>query len=242
MNNKMKINQGIAFVFFVFLLAFTGCKKEVVSALETGTVTDNQSNIYTTVKIGEQWWMTENLKTNKYNDGSAVEHLEADTALWANNITGAYCNGAYGLLYNWYAVNSTTHSITPTGWHIPTDEDWKKLEQHLGMSADDANKINWRGTIEGEKLKLTGVNNWLPYQDVWATNESGFSAQAGNCRLFNGKGGDPIGSGYMGFWWSDTETSNTTQAWYRYLDYKNANVFRFYGPKTYGFSVRCIKD
>ena len=89
---------------------------------------------------------------------------------------------------------------------------------------------------------MTGVDNWLQYLDVWATNESGFSALAGNCRLFNGKGGDPIGTGYMGFWWSNTEDSSNHQVWYRHLDYKNTNVFRFYGPKTYGFSVRCVKD
>lgn len=239
---KSRIISVVLLAISILLLLNTGCKKETVTNPETGTVTDNEGNVYKTIKIGTQVWMAENLKTTTYNDGTPVQLIDGDTALWRKDTTGAYCVGAYGMLYNWYAINATSHQITPSGWHIPTDAEWKTLEQYIGMSADDADKINWRGTHEGEKLKMTGVDNWILHDNVWATNESGFSALAGNCRLFNGKGGEPIGSGYMGFWWSISENTGNNQAWYRYLDYKNANVFRFYGPKTYGFSVRCIKD
>lgn len=218
------------------------CEKEKSNTLQTGSVNDNEGNVYSTVKIGSQWWMAENLRTMHYNDGSPVQLIESDTALWTHDSTGAYCAGSYGMLYNWYAIHSSNHQVVPVGWHIPTDDEWKTLEEYLGMSADDASKINWRGTNEGEKLKMTGVENWFPHTNVWATNETGFSALAGNCRLFNGKWGNPIGSGYMGFWWSSSENTAKNQAWYRYLDYKNANVFRFYGPKSYGFSVRCVRD
>ncbi len=238
--NEIRVCAVIAIIFF--LLLAVGCEKETPPPAETGTVTDKEGNVYKTVKIGNQTWMTENLRATKYRSGVAVTQIESDTAAWRKDTTGAYCSGAYGNLYNWYAINSTKHKITPYGWHIPTDIEWKVLEEYLGMSAEDADKVSWRGTHEGEKLKMTGPDNWVQHTDVWATNESGFAALAGNCRLFNGKGGDPIGSGYMGFWWTNTEDTTNHQAWYRYLDYKTANVFRFYGPKTYGFSVRCVKD
>ena len=115
------------------------------------------------------------------------------------------------------------------------------------MSATDANKVNWRGTDQGDKLKTTATNTqfvgvWQRSFDVfvvWPNNESGFSALAGSCRLFNGKFGDP-GIDCMGFWWSSTLYNN--QAYYRYLDYNKSNVFRFYADKRYGCSIRCVKD
>lgn len=242
----MKIKNEISFKLFaittIFLFTVTCCNKETPTAAETGTVTDKEGNVYKTVKIGNQVWMAENLRTTRYISGVSLKFIPSDTFAWSHDTTGAYCIGAHGMLYNWYAIHSAAQKITPGGWHIPSDAEWKVLEEYLGMSPEDADKLSWRGTHEGEKLKATGVDNWLQYANVWATNESGFSALAGNCRLFNGKGGDPFGSGYMGFWWTNTEDTISHQAWYRYLDYKNANVFRFYGPKTYGFSVRCVKD
>lgn len=242
MKKVNRLSEFLVLIIVFFLLFITGCEKETPPPAETGTVTDKQGNVYKTVKIGTQTWMAENLRATKYWNAASIKQIETDTAAWSHDTTGAYCTGVNGLLYNWYAIHSTKHKIVPAGWHIPSDAEWKVLEEYLGMSAEDADKLSWRGTHEGEKLKITGVDNWLQHADVWATNESGFSALAGNCRLFNGKGGDPIGSGYMGFWWTNTEDTISNQAWYRYLDYKNANVFRFYGPKTYGFSVRCVKD
>ncbi len=242
MNIKIKTEFIVGLIALYLLISITGCKKETPPASVTGTVTDKQGNVYKTVKIGNQTWMAEDLRATDYWNAVSVKLIESDTAAWSHDTVGAYCIGATGYLYNWYAIHSKKHRISPAGWHIPTDNDWKILEKYLGMSIEDADRLGWRGNDEGEKLKLAGVENWLQYKEVWATNESGFCAQAGNCRLFNGKGGDPIGSGYMGFWWTDTEDSINHQVWYRYLDYKNANVFRFYGPKTYGFSVRCVKD
>ena len=167
---------------------------------------------------------------------------------WANTKKGSYCkyfnddnNAAiYGLLYNWYAV-ADTGNIAPIGWHIPTDDEWKELEKHLGMSQTDADKVNWRGSDEGDKMKIHAPYGWTRYGSIWATNESGFTALAGSCRLFNGIWGDP-GTFATGFWWSASQHTSNNQAWYRYLDYKKSNVFRYYGSKNYGMSVRCVKD
>jgi uncharacterized protein (TIGR02145 family) len=231
----------------LFLVVSTACKKpKTIPAPEIGSVTDIDGNVYKTIKIGNQWWMAENLKVTRYCNGQNIKNVNNyDTLTWNHLTTGGRCvyddnTNAPGLLYNWYAINDTGN-IAPVGWHVPSDDEWKQLEKFLGMSAGDADKVNWRGTHEGEKLKMQGTAMWQPYGDVWATNESGFSALAGSCRLFNGIWGDP-GIQFTGFWWSSTLNSANNQAWYRHLDYKKTNVFRFYGPQTYGFSVRCIKN
>ncbi|MFI5218153.1 MAG: fibrobacter succinogenes major paralogous domain-containing protein [Bacteroidia bacterium] len=227
------------------LSVFYGCEDEEetpVPKLETDSITDIDGNVYTIVKIGEQWWMAENLEVKTYRNGNPIPLAKEDTA-W-KNASDAYCrydnnSTAPGLLYNWYAVNDS-REIAPTGWHIPTDEEWKTLEKHLGMSQTEADGLAWRGTNEGDKLKIQAPEGWTRFENIWGTNESGFTALAGSCRLFNGTPGQP-GLFQTGFWWSKSEY-NGDDAWYRYLDYKNSDVFRSHTLKAYGFSLRCVKD
>jgi uncharacterized protein (TIGR02145 family) len=73
--------------------------------------------------------------------------------------------------------------------------------------------------------------------EIFGSNESGFTALGGACRLFNGEWGDLT---HSGFWW--TSTMEGQDVWYRGLDYNKKNVFRFKGPKTNGFSIRCVKN
>jgi uncharacterized protein (TIGR02145 family) len=224
-----------------------GCKDpdEAKPAAETGTVTDIDGNIYKTVKIGDQWWMAENLEVKTFRNGNPVANV-TDSADWVSRLTGAYSvyeNGntqtkAPGILYNWHAVADPA-GLAPEGWHIPSDDEWKKLEQYLGMSTSESDRSGWRGTNEGQKLKVESPEGWTPYGDVWSGNESGFTALAGSCRLANATYGQP-GLFSTGFWW--TSTDQGTEAWYRYLDYKNTNIFRSHESKNYGFSVRCVKD
>lgn len=225
-----------------------GCeKKEETPAVipETGTVTDIEGRVYKTVKIGNQWWMAEDLAVKKYRNGDYISdigiNLAAEDIRWSNDTVGAYCvDNTY--LYNWYAVSKDSTSIAPEGWHIPTDNEWKELEIYLGMNQADADKLNWRGVDEGEKLKIKSKTTgcWKEFENVWDTNESGFTALAKGCRLFNGALGIP-GLQCAGFWWSASENS-ANSAYYRHLDYKNSNVFRYYGSKNYGFAIRCVKD
>ena len=90
------------------------------------------------------------------------------------------------------------------------------------------------------KLKEKGTVSWTRFEDVWGTNESGFTAKAGGCRMPTGIWGTP-GLFATGFWWSSTEKQDG-KLWYRHLDYKRSDVFRQYGNSNYGFSVRCIKE
>jgi uncharacterized protein (TIGR02145 family) len=120
--------------------------------------------------------MAENLATTKYNNGTSIP-LAVDNSDWLFITTPAYCNyddkesyvNTYGRLYNWYAVTDP-HNICPTGWHIPTDEEWTILETFLGGSS-----------IAGGKLKETNFAHWNN-PNTGATNESGFTALPGGSR------------------------------------------------------------
>jgi len=246
MTQMIRNIAGCCFLLLFFI--FQGCKpdEETAPALETGTVADIDGNVYQTVKIGNQWWMAENLKTSRYRNGVYIPSID-DSAGWVSSSAGACCtyeNGTSqsptpGLLYNWYAVHDTGN-IAPAGWHVPTDAEWKTLEQQLGMSQSESDQSGWRGTHEADKLRVESPKGWTEYDDVWSTNESGFTALAGSCRLPNAVYGQP-GLFSTAFWWSLSE-KNGADAWYRYIDYKSSEVFRSHESKSYGFSVRCIKD
>ena len=203
---------------------------------ETGTVTDIDGNTYQTVKIGDQWWMTENLKVTHYRDGTAIPHVIYDTD-WYWLSVGAYCiydygsywapnnDITYGRLYNWYAVNGSRY-IAPTGWHVPSNTDWQSLIDYLGVY-----------NSAGGKLKEAGISHWNS-PNTGATNESGFSVLPGGYRDIYGNYND---MGYHAYFWSSTESSSSS-AYIRSLDYNNSGIFNPSGDKNCGFSIRCIKD
>lgn len=231
-----------------------------------GAVTDIDVNTYPTIKIGAQWWMAENLKVTRYADGTAIPDdpgndanvytLTEWAALGDNNTDKAYCyymNNAsneadtYGALYTYAAAtNGTPHDgtndvqgVCPTGWHLPSDDEWKELEMDLGMSQADADGEGLRGTNEGSKL---GGNAGLWYNGGLDSNAefgiSGFSALPGGYRIHNGNFNDLYSNGY---WWSAAE-DGATLSWVRALVYSTSNVSRYNSNKSSGKSVRCVKD
>lgn len=246
---RIKNSPFIALVFMVIImvpLLFASCKeKDPDPEPEYGTVTDIDGNVYKTVKIGEQWWMADNLKVKRFRDGRQIFECNNifDTINWVNRASYSlydYNTATEGFLYNWKAV-SDYGMLAPAGWHVPTDEEWKELESYLGMDSQELNKVNWRGNEEGAKLKKEGSKYWVVTNHIWGNNESGFSAIGSGCRMFNHSWSEPYGLRFMGFWWSSSEHSDTT-AWYRHLDHKTSEIFRYYGSVNYGFNVRCVKD
>jgi uncharacterized protein (TIGR02145 family) len=203
-------------------------------------------NDFCEVKIGNQVWMCKNLDVDRYRNGDLIPEVTDPTA-WENLKTGAWCyydndpsmGAIYGKLYNWYAVNDP-RGLAPSGWHVPSDDEWKKLEMSLGMSQSVANTDGWRGTDEGGKLKEKGTLHWLS-PNVGGTNESGFTALPGGLRddgtfdhLLN-----------CGHWWVSTD-NNATNAYHRNIYYESSNIARYYYYpdhfKNLGFSVRCVQD
>jgi uncharacterized protein (TIGR02145 family) len=212
--------------------------------IQIGTVTDIDGNTYLTAKIGEQWWMIENLKVTHYRNGDPIPNV-TDFGEWSGLTTGAYCEydndpsnvNTYGRLYNWYAVNDG-RNIAPEGWHVPTDEEWKALEMYLGLSQAEADAEGWRGTDEGGLLKQLGITHWTS-PNAAANNYSGFTALPNGIRQHND---------YMNFtidatFWSFTEIT-ASSAWYRGLHYNHGLIHREHieNIKYYGMAIRCVKD
>jgi uncharacterized protein (TIGR02145 family) len=239
----MKVHKIVISVFLslsIFLLF--SCEKDDKDdkvELEYGSVTDVDGNVYGTVKIGNQWWMTENLKVTSYNDGSKINEVLSteNDSVWAKSDSSSFCkiDDRYGLIYNWYAV-ADSRKIAPKGWHIPTDEEWKTLEKEIGMSQVEVDKTSWRGVNEAEKLIIKSSEGWVTF-DVFGINSFGFTALPGGCRLFNGV---VQNNANASFWWTSTLKDN--KAYYRNLDSDHQSIFRYFTYKNYGFSVRCLKD
>ena len=194
--------------------------------------TDADGNNYPVVKIGDQWWMAENLNTTVYNDGTPIP-FETDSAIWSNLVAHGYCwynsnvgnKDTYGALYNWFTVNSG--KLAPIGWHVPTDEEMTTLTTYLGGES-----------IAGGKLKESGTTHWNT-PNTGATNETGFTALPGGYRGFLDGTYYSVGNG--GYWWSSTE-GNASKAWCRYLSSSSSEVISSNNWKGFGFSVRCIRD
>jgi uncharacterized protein (TIGR02145 family) len=197
------------------------------------SVTDIDGNVYETVLIGDQWWMAENLKTTRFEDGSVIPNVTDNTA-WTQLTTPAWCNydnliindGIYGKLYNWYTTVDT-RSLCPAGWHVPTNAELTVLSDYLGGQQ-----------VAGGKMKSTGTQYWAS-PNFAATNESGFSGLPGGYR--HGPNGEFHYTGAFSFWWSSTEIS-TTDAWYCYLINSNKIASRSVFLKLDGYSVRCLRD
>ena len=199
---------------------------------ENETVTDIDGNVYNTVKIGTQVWMTENLKVKRYRNGDQVVKVTTSSDRFAGSYETLTYFNIQGVIYNWFAV-SDSRNLAPAGWHIPTDEDWTTLVTYLG--GDD---------IAGGKLKETGTAHWQS-PNVGATNESGFTALPFFTRVH--AMGIPERPESCG-WWSST--SDKTMPCFRSMNYQTTIVSKVYVilPATnsviseFIMSVRCIKD
>jgi uncharacterized protein (TIGR02145 family) len=204
------------------------------------SATDIDGNIYKTVIIGTQLWMQSDLKTTRFRGGADIPFVTDNTA-WSNLTSPACCwfdntqqGSGYGLIYNWYTVEAG--GLCPSGWHVPTDEEYKTLERFLGMTTAEANGTGWRGNDEGNKLK--SATTWVQAN---GTNSSGFSAIGEGYRY--GVDGSFNDLGVVGYWWTSTyHWDGTTKALYRRLDSSEGRIYREGVIKAGGKSVRCLKD
>ena len=196
----------------------------------TSTITDIDGNTYPIVSIGNQCWMSENLKTSRYRNGGLIPNVTNNTA-WSNSTIGARSyydndeanNVIYGTLYNWYTTRGDT--LCPTGWGVPTDAEWTTLTEYLEGEE-----------VAGGKMKTIGTTYWNS-PNTGANNSSGFSVLPGGYRIYDGSFG---GISYNAFFWSASEDDN--DAWGRILGSGNSNVARITSSKSVGASVRCLRD
>jgi len=195
------------------------------------SVQDAEGNVYPTVQIGTQCWLKENMNIGTMIQGTSNQGTNCSSAAsiqkycYGNNSTN--CD-TYGGLYQWdQAMCGTTTSlkgICPTGWHIPTDAEYKTLEINLGCSTAEVDNTGWRCDGVGTQLK--------------PDDGSGFEGLLAGYR-------DTDSSFYYlssyGYFWSSTESSASSACW-RKLYSGNSTVGRSTDNKAFGFSVRCLKD
>jgi len=226
---------------FGLLLAFMmGCNPEqsVVCPVD---VIDVGNNNYNVVKIGTQCWTASNVRTVVYRNGDTIPDTLTGTT-WAQATTGGrdryfemgqpLNDTLFGLHYNWYAVDDS-RGICPTGWHVPTDDDWSRLDRELGGTP-----------LSGPALKDSV--GW--FRGLKGLNSVGFAARPAGYRGLIQSFFNPnpfLDYGYTAAWWSSTTDPRSAagaDAWYRKLDVYRDGLVRLSPDKNLGFSVRCVKD
>jgi len=231
---------------FIFILNFPF----YVFAQDSGNFIDERdNNTYKWVRIGGQIWMSENLAYLPSISPVSMPLNEAEInpkyfvyGYNGNSIRKAKKLGnynSYGVLYNWLAAKTSC----PKGWHLPTDEEWKKLEEHLGMPVNQLDDHFYRaGGDIGYKLKS---------KKGWGESGNGidlfeFSILPGGFR-HDGDHNDDKNNGaysYLGdeaFFWTATKYNNKA-SFRRHFNLSNRGIDRFPGSRSSGYCVRCVKD
>jgi uncharacterized protein (TIGR02145 family) len=223
------------------------------SALENSAISDIEGNTYNIRLIGSQVWMTENLKTTKYADGSSIPLVVSSTdwgLLSPNSIAYSWYNNdiskkdLYGAYYTWAAATNGVASnnpdmpgkvqgVCPTGWHLPSMPEWEVLVEYLGGEKVAANKMKEPGDLH---WKIP--SNSSGFSPNVSTNESGFTALPGGYR--NGRGSFEL-PGTDGYWWSSSHETYR-QIFASIFQINNWGIQYYSGEKVYGCSVRCLRD
>lgn len=202
---------------------------------------DIEGKHYPVIVIANRIWMAENLNTKYFINNNEITTI-TDNAEWRKTSKPAYSiyannannSGIYGKLYNWYAVNNEV-PMCPKGWHIPSDADWKIIENLIEVQNIDT--IGWRASNSACYLKSATQGIWdLP--DKKLVNSTGFTAMPGGMRALTGE--FHYKDDYAA-WWTSSE-QNEKNAWCRALDNSSCNIFREHGSKSLGLSVRCVYD
>lgn len=251
----MHIRYPVFLTLTFFCIGLTRC--------DLNTVKDIDGNKYGTVKIGEQIWMKENLKTTRYSNGNligtttpatlVIEEEELPKYQWAYG--GNESNVAtYGRLYTWF-VATDSNNVCPTGWHVPSDAEWTTLTDYLikngydygtGYERMDVAKslAATAGWVEDDSLCSVGNNQMI-------NNRTGFTALPGGARA---EDGNFYHLGHIGNWWSTTEEKggfwqalaginvNSPGGRERTIYHDYCYVNSYSNNKKCGMSIRCLKD
>ena len=208
---------------------------------EFGTFEDpRDGRVYTTVKIGQQVWMAENLKAEKFVNGDIITNAVSESEWWkvSNEKKPAWCHynneasneEVHGKLYNWWVVDDR-RKICPQGWKVPTKNDWDILAEQIG------------GKKTGGKM-LKSKNNWL--QNGNGLDSYGFSAQPSGYRYTNKKSqfteGDDLLIGRVAVWWtSDKAGEFNARTASMHYDRENMSI-GIGGERRNAYCIRCIKE
>ncbi len=252
----MKCEPIFRIFFLMLFLRGSGMNPDT---LLTEPFTDQRDgHVYSTIKLGEKWWMKENLAylpaVYPPSEGSMTlprYYVYDFTGFSTDSAKATMYFSDYGVLYNWPAAadtlednpdSSMVRGACPEGWHLPGEPEWDELEHFL-----IANGYNCDSTRSEDKtaMSLAANENWRsspvkgsPGFSPVDNNRSGFSAQSGGRRDPGGIFSSITSNGY---WWTSKENSSV-HAWFRSLNYYHNNLSRYHFGKDYGFSVRCVRD
>ncbi len=184
----------------------------------TGTFTDpRDGQTYKTVKIGSQIWMAENLNY-EFLDSYCVDDDRENLK-------------KYGRLYTY----KSAQVARPDGWHIPSKEEWDKLEKFVADTL-------FRGDKDYVGYALKSRSGWEEYEDEGkpgnGSDAFGFGALPAGYRSGDGTFAGVLERAYF---WSSTE-SGAYYAFYRKLYYDVTVLFTHGNNKDNAMSVRCVKD
>ncbi len=231
-------------IFLCCSMGFLGCSDEEEA---DDIVVDVDGNSYTTVTIGSQTWFAQNLRTSSYANGDPIPHVP-DSADWNDLTTEGFCwydNDAqndvpYGKLYNWYVI-ADSRNACPTGWHVPTNDEWEELIDFLGGAEVAGGKLKTTGTLAG------GSGLWLG-PNAEATDEVGFNAVPAGYRLYDA---EMVGypdfdqKGWNTIWWTSTENTQVASNGISVgLSSHFGEIYpgNWQNDKGKGASVRCVMD
>lgn len=201
-------------------------------------VDSRDGNEYKTIQIGNQRWMAENLRYD-------VPNIYTNAVSLVDTFPTSLPCRDYGRLYDWNtlmdgsgtssAIPSGVQGICPSGWHVPSDGEWKTLEKALGLTQAGVDSLGWRGANEGRSIKSAAG---------WANNGNGSNSNGFNAfpaGIFTSGNLGSLGE-YTQFW--STHQGTPSKAWYRSLYSLNQTIFRNFstGYKSRGFSCRCVED
>jgi len=186
-------------------------------------IDDRDAQTYTTVEIGTQCWMAENMNIGTMINGSSPQTNNSTIEKYCYDDNTNNCE-TYGGLYQWdetmqYTTTPGVQGICPTGWHIPTDAEWCTLENYVDAGIVSCPSTGWRCTDAGANLK--SVSGW--YSGGNGIDLYGFNSLT-----------------FYSYFWSSDETGS--YAWLLYMSYSFAVVNRDNYYKTYGIPARCLKD
>ena len=186
------------------------------------------------MKIGDQTWLAENLRTTTFQNGNKVNTGFVPDDDENNLLT-------YGRLYSWQDVNDK-RNICPIGWRIASDNDWKELEKTIGISAQELDQEGWRGENDiAITLMAERPDTFFKRFDQSQVNKHQFSATPAGVKLGNWYVTQGM---YTEFWTSSSATEKDAYARtlaYSWWNLHKGEIRRAKLTKRHMFSVRCVK-
>jgi len=206
-------------------------------------VHDADFNLYNTITIGNQVWLTQNMKATHYNDGSPV---------------GKYCSpepiAGYGFIYDPSVAFHQTKSIAPKGFHIATDDDWKELEQYIGVPSNELDILNSfngiavirymtpRGTLTKCGKALASSSGWNDYNGLPGNGTDFYHLTFYPAGYSSFKKGATFTGDIAHILTSTVSPSGTISTIVRVISNQSDGIFRADGSIYIWGNIRCVKD